>query len=254
LAVVYSSNTRDFITTTDVYGKCTSRHSGTSAAAPLAAGIIALLLQARPELTWRDVQHLIIRSAITVRPDDKGWITNSAGLRFHIYYGFGRIDADALVTLGQNWALVPEQTTIELKSNATFQTIANYDLATIDCAFGGDNFHLEHVIARVSIHHPRRGDLAYDLQSPAGTWSRLASPRRNDRSPGDLKDWDFVTVAFWGEQALGTWTLEITDTSPMVCFFFIFFYFLFFIFLIFFLIFFSFIWRKKKRRNNTLRQ
>ena len=149
---------------------------------------------------------------------------------------------------------MPEQTTIELKSNATFQTIANYDLATIDCAFGGDNFHLEHVIARVSIHHPRRGDLAYDLQSPAGTWSRLASPRRNDRSPGDLKDWDFVTVAFWGEQALGTWTLEITDTSPMVCFFFIFFYFLFFIFLIFFLIFFSFIWRKKKRRNNTLRQ
>lgn len=42
---------------------CTTAHSGTSAAAPLAAGMLALMLQARPCLTWRDVQYLIILTA-----------------------------------------------------------------------------------------------------------------------------------------------------------------------------------------------
>ena len=35
---------------------------GTSAAAPIAAGAVALALQANPCLTWRDVQHLIVGS------------------------------------------------------------------------------------------------------------------------------------------------------------------------------------------------
>ena len=34
---------------------------GTSAAAPLAAGIVALMLEAAPQLTWRDVQHVVVR-------------------------------------------------------------------------------------------------------------------------------------------------------------------------------------------------
>jgi len=46
---------------------CTESHSGTSAAAPLAAGLIALMLEARPCLTWRDVQHIIVFTAVKVR-------------------------------------------------------------------------------------------------------------------------------------------------------------------------------------------
>ena len=42
---------------------CTEGHTGTSAAAPLAAGMIALMLQVRPCLTWRDVQHIIVFTA-----------------------------------------------------------------------------------------------------------------------------------------------------------------------------------------------
>jgi len=45
---------------------CTHEHSGTSAAAPLAAGVIALVLSANPCLTWRDVQHLIVLSSVKV--------------------------------------------------------------------------------------------------------------------------------------------------------------------------------------------
>ena len=45
---------------------CTASHSGTSAAAPLAAGVIALVLSVNPCITWRDVQHLIVLSSVSV--------------------------------------------------------------------------------------------------------------------------------------------------------------------------------------------
>ncbi len=41
----------------------TSRFSGTSAAAPIVSGVIALMLEANPNLTWRDVQEILVRSA-----------------------------------------------------------------------------------------------------------------------------------------------------------------------------------------------
>lgn len=55
---------------------CTEGHTGTSAAAPLAAGMIALMLQVRPCLTWRDVQHVIVFTATKVR----GWPSPSPSL------------------------------------------------------------------------------------------------------------------------------------------------------------------------------
>ncbi|KAG1656190.1 Proprotein convertase subtilisin/kexin type 5 [Nymphon striatum] len=56
---------------------CTERHTGTSASAPMAAGMCALALEANPNLTWRDMQHIVI---ITSRHEPlsrvAGWITN----------------------------------------------------------------------------------------------------------------------------------------------------------------------------------
>ena len=49
LASTYSSgsNFDKQIVSTDLHGKCTDRHSGTSASAPLAAGMLALALEAK---------------------------------------------------------------------------------------------------------------------------------------------------------------------------------------------------------------
>jgi subtilisin family serine protease len=48
-AVTYSSNSNreKKVATTDVKNQCTTEHSGTSAAAPIAAGILALTLEAK---------------------------------------------------------------------------------------------------------------------------------------------------------------------------------------------------------------
>jgi len=50
---------RDFLADTDY----TSRFNGTSASAPLVSGVIALMLEANPNLSWRDVQEILVRSA-----------------------------------------------------------------------------------------------------------------------------------------------------------------------------------------------
>jgi subtilisin family serine protease len=50
---------RDYLDDTDY----TSRFGGTSSAAAMASGVIALMLEANPNLTWRDVQEILVRSA-----------------------------------------------------------------------------------------------------------------------------------------------------------------------------------------------
>jgi len=66
--------------------------SGTSMAAPHVSGLAALLLSYRPQLSAADVRAIIQQTAV-----DKG----AAG--FDIYYGWGRIDAGAAMTLATTW-------------------------------------------------------------------------------------------------------------------------------------------------------
>ena len=55
--------------------KYTSRFNGTSSAAPSVAGAIAVLLEAYPDLTWREVKHVIANSARKV-DEDRGTLCN----------------------------------------------------------------------------------------------------------------------------------------------------------------------------------
>jgi subtilisin family serine protease len=57
---------RDFLDDTAY----TSRFNGTSASAPMVSGVIALMLEANPNLSWRDVQEILIRSARQNAPYD----------------------------------------------------------------------------------------------------------------------------------------------------------------------------------------
>ena len=83
-AVTYSSGSGGpSIVSVDLHNGCTSAHSGTSAAAPLAAAMVALVLQANGALTWRDVQHVVIATADKINPGDGSWITNKVGRGEH---------------------------------------------------------------------------------------------------------------------------------------------------------------------------
>ena len=61
------------------------------------------------KLTWRDVQHIVVRTAKLTSPVDDGWRTNGAGFHFNHKFGFGRLDADAMVEMAKTWTSVPAQ-------------------------------------------------------------------------------------------------------------------------------------------------
>jgi hypothetical protein len=76
------------ITTTTI-GGYTSHFGGTSSAAPLAAGIAALLLSVNPSLRWDEVRDLLRRSADRI--DTAGGRYDARG--HSPAYGYGRVNA-----------------------------------------------------------------------------------------------------------------------------------------------------------------
>lgn len=210
-----------------------TRFGGTSAAAPMVAGIAALMLEANPALGWRDVRDILALSARHTgtaigqpasEREKTPWFINAAarlnGAGFHISqnYGFGLVDAHAAIRLAETWD--------------TQQTSANEQSRT--AAFTGDLvlnttdfLHLiplavdqgviaEHITLALNISGMLAQDLEIILTSPAGTASTLffhsGGPTQNGTPPLAFRPWTFVSNAFLGEDAAGTWQLSIRDT------------------------------------------
>ncbi|XP_039422711.1 proprotein convertase subtilisin/kexin type 5 isoform X1 [Corvus cornix cornix] len=225
LATTYSSGESydRKIITTDLRQRCTDSHTGTSASAPMAAGIIALALEANPFLTWRDIQHIIVRTSRAGHLNANDWKTNAAGYKVSHLYGFGLMDAEAMVTEAEKWTTVPPQHVCVENTDRQIKTIRPDSVVrSIYKATGcSDNpnhhvIYLEHVVVRITITHPRRGDLAIYLTSPSGTRSQLLANRLFDHSMEGFKNWEFMTTHCWSEKAAGDWILEICDTPSQL--------------------------------------
>ena len=219
LVAAHSNGDGEGITTTDITGSggynsgnVTHTFGGTSSATPLASGVIALMLDANENLTWRDVQHVLVNSARMNDPTDSSWRINGGGHDVSHKYGFGAVDAGAAVALAENWVNVgvelnstfgPYSPTTDIPDDNTTWT----EFTTVVT----DEFSLESVDLVVDIDHTYRGDLDIVLVSPSGTESWLAETRSDNGN--HYSDWMFSTVQHWDESSLGTWTLKIRDTS-----------------------------------------
>ena len=64
---------------------------------------------ASPNLTWRDVQHIIVLTSRKDHLKSPSWTTNGAGLQFSHRFGFGMLDAAAIVNRALHWVTVPER-------------------------------------------------------------------------------------------------------------------------------------------------
>ncbi|ROW07887.1 hypothetical protein VMCG_03606 [Cytospora schulzeri] len=221
LVVTYSSGSGDSIHTTDVgQNSCTAAHGGTSAAAPLAAGIFALVLQIRPDITWRDMQYLAMNSAVTINEDDGSWETTAIGKKFSHTFGYGKIDAYGLVEMAKTWENVKPQAWYfspwvhvkEAIPQGDQGLAVSFDV-TPDMLKEANLERLEHVTVTMNVEHTRRGDLSVDLVSPNKIVSHLSVPRRQDNEASGYEDWTFMSVVHWGESGLGTWTVIVKDTN-----------------------------------------
>ncbi|KAJ9246991.1 hypothetical protein DTO207G8_8451 [Paecilomyces variotii] len=221
LVVAYSSGGGDAIHTTDVgASKCSVTHGGTSAAGPLAAGAAALALSVRPDLTWRDMQYLLLETAVPIHEDDQGWQVTKIGKKFSHEWGYGKVDTYALIQKARDWQLVKPQAwyhspwlRVEHEIPQGEQGLVSSFEITEDVITKANIGRLEHVTVTMNVNHTRRGDLSVELHSPEGIVSHLSTPRRLDSASVGYVDWTFMSVAHWGESGIGRWSVIVKDTN-----------------------------------------
>ncbi|MEM9247408.1 MAG: S8 family serine peptidase [Pseudomonadota bacterium] len=217
---------------------------GTSAASPMAAGVATLMLDANPNLGWRDVYEILSLSARHTGSDvgtgasgnelftwfvngSENW--NGGGRHYSEDYGFGLLDAFAAVRLAEVWSeFGPAQTSANEASLSNTQAgrvdIPDVDSTEVAFTVSGD-LEVEWVQLEMTLTHSYFADLNVTLTSPDGTTSVLLTPATNrytddqgQRVVLDIADDGFThtfgLVGFRGEMAEGTWTLRFTDTAP----------------------------------------
>ena len=216
LVVTYSSGSGEYIHSTDINGKCSDHHGGTSAAAPLAAGIYTLLLEANPSLTWRDVQYLSILSSKEVMNSDANSQMGALNKMYSHRYGYGKIDAYELISMAKDWKNVNPQSWFYPPINYANQwtNTSNDDLeSTISISkknMKNANLNsVEHIVVTVDISADIRGKVIVDLISPFGMVSNLGVERERDTSTDGFSQWSFMSVAHWGEAGDGDWKLKV---------------------------------------------
>lgn len=215
------------VTTADLVGSSgyadanfTTTFSGTSASAPMVAGIVAIMLGLRPELTLRDVRRILVQSAQKTDPGDVDWLVNAAGLSFNPWYGFGLVDAHRAAELTVSW------TVVDLPSGSACSTEWHGYLPLVRGAVTVVPFpdlptfeEVEDADVYVDVEHPWRGDVMLELISPANTTSVLTWPVP-ETVP--LRDAAFVphtyrSRAFLGENTSahrhGVWSLALRDVT-----------------------------------------
>ncbi|PIP94281.1 MAG: peptidase S8, partial [Bdellovibrio sp. CG22_combo_CG10-13_8_21_14_all_39_27] len=222
----------------------TNTFNGTSSAAPHVSGLIALLLEVNPNLTSRDVKHILATTARRIdanRGDsghplgmdlsghtyEMGWTQNAAGYYFHNWYGFGAADVDAAVAMAKTYST--NLGTMKQSNSAFSSGSGNINVAIPDESATGvsrtltitQNYKIEAVQVKVNITHGRPGDLGIELTSPSGTKSILMNinnallhARKIASQPvwtADLTNFVMLSNAFYGENSQGTWTIKVID-------------------------------------------
>ncbi|XP_032227541.1 proprotein convertase subtilisin/kexin type 6 isoform X2 [Nematostella vectensis] len=217
LASAFSSgswNNRKIVTV-DVRNRCTKTHTGTSASAPLAAGILAMALEVNRNLTWRDMQHIVVRTCTMDKLNMHDVVTNGVGRLVSHTFGYGLLDATRLVKLARVWRTVPPQRVCLEVPSEKARKIPDDGALTVRTEATGctgtanEIRYLEHVECIISLDSVKRGDISIYLTSPRGTRSTLLGKRIRDNSQNGFHDWAFMTTHSWEENPTGTWTLEI---------------------------------------------
>ena len=213
------------ITTTDNGNRYRESFSGTSAAAPIVSGVVALMRAANDQLTWRDVKVILANSARKNDPGNSGWLAGAAKYRspmesysYNLAYGFGVVDAKAAVDLAKTWTNLPPWRTTRSESADEARGIPDAPSnsvpgSTIESTLTVDDYvrFVEFVEINVNMVHSQFKDLAIELVSPSGNVSTLTTARRKAGSAGINGSYRFGSARHLGESPAGTWKLRVTD-------------------------------------------
>ena len=204
-----------------------SHFNGTSAAAPTVAGVVALMLEANPDLTWRDVKHILASTSDKVNPDVNhvynsstlyAWTQNSAGYEFNNMYGFGKVNAAEAVALAQTYTA---NSLGDFVTSGRIEKIWNDGAGTaiprtLGASTGlnvtkpeGSNGVVEFVRVSIAFEHQATPYIGFRLLSPNDTTLSIVQPITNVTSNGVY--FDIGVSGFYGEDMEGTWYLRVDD-------------------------------------------
>ncbi|KAJ6248206.1 neuroendocrine convertase 1 [Anaeramoeba flamelloides] len=196
--------------------ECTVSFGGTSSATPAVAGVVALILEANSELSFWDVQGILVESARFINKEEKEWQINGAKYQYSHNYGYGLVNAEQAVKIAKTWDYLNKT-----KSYSSDETDINKDINGGDSEGTFFDFVLDQPSQNItiiggftiylSINYPLIGNLAITLTSPSGMVARLAES--TEMSATTLRLYPFVAKCFYGELALGKWQLNIKDVK-----------------------------------------
>ena len=222
------------IVTTENHDRYVYDFSGTSAATPIVSGVAALMRQANPNLTWRDLKLILAASARKNDPANADWEdgalkygSTSATDRysFNHEYGFGVVDAKAAVDLAKGWTNAPPSISATAASSnlnvpiPDATTTGPLTTVTHNLTLNTDINFTEFVEIDVTFNHPSFRDLDITLVSPSGAESQMTLPF-DTYTPDDPTDEDFIplrgsfrlgSARHLGENPNGAWQLRVTD-------------------------------------------
>ena len=207
--------------------------NGTSYSAPIVTGIIALMLEANPNLGYRDVQEILSLTATSenVLAGDWQWngdsTWNNGGRHISHDFGYGLVDAKAAVRLAENWhkqSTYDNQTRLEhiYRSGKLDKQIDDNGGRQFSVMVNSSTLRVENVSVTVNLTHSRASDVALKLISPSGTESLLLNEvgKSKDNLDGDKTfngsqtlQYTFNTALLRGESVVGEWKLQVFDTT-----------------------------------------
>ena len=224
------------IVTTENSDRYIDDFGGTSAATPIVSGVAALVREANPDLTWRDLKLILAESARKNDPTNPGWqdgarmyglASDADRYHFNHEYGFGVVDAAAAVDLARSWTNLPPMQEAGIHSAKIDRLIPDaYDAASIETVTLTLTLNLdtgidftEFVEINTVFQHNSFRDLDIELESPSGAISKLAVEYDTFTDDDDPEDdyipmrgpYRFGSAKHLGEDPNGVWTLRITD-------------------------------------------
>ncbi len=186
--------------------------NGSSAAAPMVSGALALVLDMCPDLSWRDIRWLIALTSTKIDKEDKNWIKNRASLSHNNSYGFGKINPLAMVEicLSPDYKYLPKQSIISLEDIKYSTTIPDNNQTIEKRVTIERDIQIDWVGLSVTIDHKFAGDIEIDLVSPSGTISHIISTNFLNFNAYQ-NGFRFATVSLMGERSKGIWRVQIRD-------------------------------------------
>ena len=215
----------------------TALMNGTSSAAPNVSAVIALMLEANPNLGFRDVKYILAKTAKKIDPTnsgvssstilsgqtvvlDQGWIKNAANYWFSTWYGFGAVDASAAVNMAKTYTtyLLTEKTTNSQLHFVNTTTLPNNNIGiTMTFNMITSFSTVEHVILFTSLSSTTALTCnQFEITSPSGTKSVILHAANGYSRDGvnyqtSINTARLMTNAFYGETAAGNWTVRFLD-------------------------------------------